>query len=284
MGSRSLNEPAGLLSIGGQQLEVEHIRAQQPHDSAGRGTIVLLHEALGSISHWRDFPRQLADRCSRDVLVYSRLGHGRSEGPPARRTRQYFEQQSLEILPTLLDHFRVEHPVLLGHSEGAAIALLYTAQHQRAPTAKQVQALILESPILLLEPRSASGMALAERAYRETDLRDRLARHHDDADAVFAAWLTIRESGSLLRQPLEAHLPRIETPVLILQGERDEYATALQAEALRPLAPHLQLLRLPESGHTPHRDQPEIVLERIAAFLSAPPDTGFSSDNFPTSQ
>jgi pimeloyl-ACP methyl ester carboxylesterase len=284
MGSRSLNEPARLLSIGGQQLEVEHIRAQQPHDPAGRGTIVLLHEALGSISHWRDFPRQLAERCSRDVLVYSRLGHGRSEGPPARRTRQYFEQQSLEILPTLLDHFRVEHPLLLGHSEGAAIALIYTAQHQRAPTAKQVQALILESPILLLEPRAASGMALAERAYRETDLRDRLARHHDDADAVFAAWLTIRESGSLLRQPLEAHLPRIETPVLILQGERDEYATALQAEALRPVAPHLQLLRLPESGHTPHRDQPEIVLERIAAFLSAPLDTSFSSDNFPTSQ
>ena len=137
-----------------------------------------------------------------------------------------------------------------------------------------MQALILESPILVLEPAAASGMALAERAYRETDLRERLARHHDDADAVFAAWLSIRESGSMLQSPLEAHLPRIETPVLMLQGERDEYATVLQAEALRPLAPHMQLLRFPGSGHTPHREQPEIVLQRIAAFLSSLPAPG----------
>jgi len=289
MGSRSLNEPVRLVRIGGQQLEVAHIRVRRPHHATRPGTIVLLHEALGSVSHWRDFPQQLAERCSRDVLVYSRLGHGRSEGPPARRTRQYFEQQSLHILPALLDHFRVEHPVLLGHSEGAAIALIYTAQHQTGQhqtvaTAKQAQALILESPILLMEPMAASGMALAERAYRETDLRDRLARHHDDADAVFAAWLSIRDSDSLLHPPFEAHLPRIATPVLILQGERDEYATVLQVETLRPLAPHLQLLRLPESGHTPHRDQPEIVLERIAAFLGALPETSSSLDNFPTSQ
>jgi pimeloyl-ACP methyl ester carboxylesterase len=262
-----------LVRIGGQQLEVEYIRAQHPHDTTRRGTIVLLHEALGSVSHWRNFPQQLAQRCGRDVLVYSRIGHGRSEGPPARRTRQYFQQQSLEILPALLDQFHVEHPVLLGHSEGAAIALIYTAEHQPAEhqSAPAAKALILESPILLLEPAAGRGMALAERAYRETDLRDRLARHHDDADAVFAAWLSNRDSDSLLHPPLEAHLPRIDTPVLMLQGERDEYATILQAEALRPIAPHLQLLRLPESGHTPHREQPEIVLERIAAFLSSLP-------------
>lgn len=284
MGSRPLSQPVQLVRVGGQQLDVEHIRTQQPHEATRRGTIVLLHEALGSISHWRDFPQQLAQRCGRDVLVYSRLGHGRSQGQPAPRTRQYFEQQSLEILPALLNHFRLQHPVLLGHSEGAAIALIYTARHQTAPVANRVQALILESPILVLEPAAASGMALAERAYRETDLRERLARHHDDADAVFAAWLSIRESDSLLRSPLEAHLPRVETPVLMLQGERDEYATILQAEALRPLAPHMQLLRLPGSGHTPHREQPEIVLERIAAFLSALPGPGHSLDNFLTSQ
>jgi pimeloyl-ACP methyl ester carboxylesterase len=268
-----VTEPVRLLRLGGQQLEVEHIRVQPSHDSTGWGTIVLLHEALGSVSHWRDFPRRLAERCGRNLLVYSRLGHGRSQGPPARRTRQYFEQQSLEILPALLDHCHVEHPLLLGHSEGAAIALIYAVQHQTAATAKQVQALVLESPILLMEPAAASGMALAERAYRETDFRDRLARHHNDPDAVFAAWLSIRESDSLLHQPLEAHLPRIATPVLMLQGEQDEYATILQAEELRPIAPHLQLIRLPESGHTPHRDQPDIVLESIATFLSSLPET-----------
>lgn len=271
-----MSEPARLLRIAGQQLEVQyiavqHIAIKESQSAAVRGLIILLHEALGSVSHWRDFPQQLAQRCGRDVLVYSRLGHGQSDGPPAARTREYFEQQSFEILPALLEHFRVEQPVLLGHSEGAAIALIYTAQHQTDPEAQRVQALILESPILLMEPAAASGMSSAERAYRETDLRERLSRRHKDPDAVFAAWLSIRDANSLLQPPLETHLPRIDTPILLLQGERDEYATRLQAEALRPLAPNMQLLLLPESGHTPHREQPEIVLDRVAAFLTSLP-------------
>jgi pimeloyl-ACP methyl ester carboxylesterase len=126
---------------------------------------------------------------------------------------------------------------------------------------------VLESPILRLEPASAAGMALAERAWRETDFRERLARHHRDPDAVFAAWLSIRDSDSLLALPLEDHLPPVRCPLLVLQGEHDEYATVLQTDALRPLAPQMQLVRLAATGHTPHREQPEIVLDRIAGFL-----------------
>jgi pimeloyl-ACP methyl ester carboxylesterase len=132
---------------------------------------------------------------------------------------------------------------------------------------ENVSALVLESPILRLEPASAAGMALAERAWRETDFRERLARHHRDADAVFAAWLSIRESDSLLTLPQEAHLPPVRCPLLVLQGAHDEYATSLQTDALRPLAPQMRLVRLPDSGHTPHREQPEIVLEEIETFL-----------------
>jgi pimeloyl-ACP methyl ester carboxylesterase len=246
-----------LLSIAGTQLETRHITVAR-----SRGTIVLLHEALGSVSHWRDFPDRLAECCEMNVLLYSRLGHGQSEGPPAQRSRRYFEQQSLEALPALLTAFAIERPVLLGHSEGAAIALIYAAHHP-----ENARALVLESPILRAEPASAAGMAMAERAWRETDFRERLARHHRDPDAVFAAWLSIRDSDSLLSWPLETHLPPVHCPVLVLQGERDEYATSLQTDALWPLAPQMRLVRLPDSGHTPHREQPEVVLEEIESFL-----------------
>jgi pimeloyl-ACP methyl ester carboxylesterase len=254
-----------LLSIAGQQLETRHIIVARP-----QGTIVLLHEALGSVSHWRDFPDRLAERCQTNVLLYSRIGHGQSEGPPAQRSRRYFEHQSLDVLPALLAAFAIERPVLLGHSEGAAIALIYAA-HQAANHPKAARALVLESPILGAEPASAAGMAMAERAWRETDFRQRLARHHRDPDAVFAAWLSIRDSDSLLSWPLATHLPPIHCPVLVLQGEHDEYATSLQADALRPLAPQMHLVRMSGMGHTPHREQPELVLELIQGFLNQLP-------------
>jgi pimeloyl-ACP methyl ester carboxylesterase len=250
-----------MRSIAGRQLETQHITVAHP-----RGTIVLLHEALGSVSHWRDFPQRLAERCEMNILLYSRIGHGWSEGPPLPRSRRYFEHQALEMLPALLAQFAIERPVLLGHSEGAAIALIYTAKHPET-----VRALVLESPILRIEPASATGMAMAERAWAETDFRERLARHHRDPDAVFAAWLSIRESDSLLALPLEAELPPVRCPLLVLQGEHDEYATSLQTDALRPLAPQMRLVRLPGCGHTPHREQPEVVLELIGDFLSQPP-------------
>jgi pimeloyl-ACP methyl ester carboxylesterase len=253
-----------LVEIAGGRVETEHIAVTHP-----RGTIVLLHEALGSVSHWRDFPQRLAERCGMNVLVYSRLGHGQSEGSPSIRSRDYYEQQSLEVLPALLAHFGVERPVLLGHSEGAAIALIYAAQ-TAAHTAKHpntVRALVLESPILHAEPAALAGMAMAEAAWRTTDFREKLARHHRDPDAVFHAWLSIRESDSLLSLPLEQHLPPLRCPVLMIQGELDEYATSGQADALRPLAARMKLVRLSGVGHTPHREQPELVIEEIAAFL-----------------
>jgi pimeloyl-ACP methyl ester carboxylesterase len=259
-----MNGPA-LRTIAGRQLETFHIAVPN-----SRGTIVLLHEALGSVSHWRDFPARLAECCSMNVLVYSRLGHGQSEGPPSARSRDYYKQQSTEVLPAVLAEFNVRHPVLLGHSEGAAIALVYAATHP-----ENVRALVLESAILHAEPAAAEGMALAEHAWRTTDFRDKLARHHRDPDAVFHAWLSIRDSDSLLSLPLEAHLPPVRCPILMLQGAHDEYATNRQAEALRRFAPQMQLVRLPDSGHTPHREQPEIVLDHIERFLrDLPSDLG----------
>ncbi len=250
-------EPA-LISIAGHMPEVQHSTVE-----SSLGTIVLLHEALGSVSHWRDFPQRLAERCRSNVLVYSRLGHGNSDGPPEPRTRPYFERQALVVLPALLAHFAIERPVLLGHSEGAAMALLYAVMHPQS-----VRVLVLESPILELEPVAAQGMAMAEAAWRDTDFRERLARHHRDPDAVFAAWLSIRESDGLFLTPLEEHLPPVACPVLMIQGERDEYGTPLQARVLRPLAPQMEWVLMPDTGHTPHRERPDAVLDRVATFLA----------------
>jgi len=135
------------------------------------------------------------------------------------------------------------------------------------PNARRVSKREWRSATASAEPASAAGMAMAERAWQETDFRERLARHHRDPDAVFAAWLSIRDSDSLLTLPLETHLPPVRCPLLVIEGEHDEYATSLQMDALRPLAPHMQLARLTDTGHTPHREQPEIVLDQIASFL-----------------
>jgi pimeloyl-ACP methyl ester carboxylesterase len=265
MGAWPVSSAPDLLPIAGHMLEVQHIAVEHPA-AAQPETIVLLHEALGSVSHWRDFPQRLAERCRANVLVYSRLGHGNSEGPPHPRTRPYFERQAMIVLPALLEHFALQRPVLLGHSEGAGIALLYAVMHP-----ERVRALVLESPILQLEQTAAAGMQQAEAAWRDTDFRERLSRHHRDADGVFAAWLSVRHSGGLLKTPLQQHLPPVRCPLLMIQGGRDEYATSRQAEILWPLAPHMELLLLPETGHTPHREQAEAMLARVAAFLTAHP-------------
>lgn len=256
-----------LVPIAGQTLEIQHIRVEQvDRVEQPRTTIVLLHEALGSVSHWRNFPMLLAQRCHADVLVYSRVGHGNSEGPAEPRTLQYFEQQALQVLPALLAHCGVHEPVLLGHSEGAAIALLYAVRHPR-----NVHALVLESPILEMEPAAGQGMALAEQAWQHTDFRERLGRHHRDVDGVFAAWLSIRQADGLLSTPLANHMPPLSCPLLVVQGEQDEYATARQGEALQPLAQQMEWIRMPDTGHTPHRERPEQMLELIAAFLARTP-------------
>jgi pimeloyl-ACP methyl ester carboxylesterase len=246
-------------------IPIETLRIPAPSVSAAEAppaTFVLLHEALGSVSHWRDFPHRLAERTRTDVLVYSRAGHGESGGEPSPRSRRHYEQQALRVLPALLERAGVRRPLLLCHSEGAAIALLYACMHPQ-----NVCALVLESPILLLEPAAAAGMAEAERAWRTTDLRQRLGRHHRNPGAVFDAWLSIRGADCLLEAPLEAHLPPPACPILMLQGDRDEYATLRQADALRALAPRMQLRVLPETGHTPHRERADAVLEAISAFV-----------------
>jgi pimeloyl-ACP methyl ester carboxylesterase len=245
----------------GQELEV-----QQHVVSSGAPTIVLLHEALGSVSHWRDFPLLLAESTQHNTVSYSRVGHGESSGSPERRSYDYFARQA-DVLRSLLDRLNIDRPVLFGHSEGASISILFAAAHPDSAAA-----LVLEAPILVIEDVTVNGLRKAVEAYRTTDLSRRLARHHRDADAVFRAWVEpwVEHwiSAELGISRLRESLKSIHCPVLAFQGDNDEYATSKQLEVLRECVPSAHISTIADCGHTPHREKPDAVLRMVAQFLS----------------
>jgi pimeloyl-ACP methyl ester carboxylesterase len=246
------------IAADGQELEVE-----QNIVSSGAPAIVLLHEALGSVSHWRDFPLLLAESTQHNTVSYSRVGHGESSGTPERRSYEYFERQARVVLRSVLTQLKIDRPVLFGHSEGAAISILFAAS-----SPDSVAALILEAPILIIEEVTVDGLRKAVEAYRTTELRRRLERYHRNADAVFRAWvepwLGAELGGDLLRESLA----KIHSPILAFQGDNDEYATPRQLDLLQECVPSAQISSLPDCGHTPHREKPDAVLQLVLQFLS----------------
>ncbi len=263
----SAQSDRAMVSAGGKRLEALLYRQGRSTDGSGsKGTIVFLHEALGSVSHWRDFPAELGSITGWDALLYSRAGHGNSEGPAAERTAEYYNGEVGIVLPAILKHFQVERPAFFAHSEGTVLAMLYAAAHPR-----DVSALMLEAPFVTQEPINAVGMEKALIAWRTTDFRERLSRHHLDPDGVFAAWVNMRETMPDDARNLTHRLSSITCPLLALLGDNDEFVSTLQTEKLRALLPQSEVVLIPDCGHTPHRERPELVLMRCAAFLAALP-------------
>jgi pimeloyl-ACP methyl ester carboxylesterase len=247
------------LALDGKQIEVAlHTAAD------ARGTILLLHEALGSVAYWRDFPEKLATATGANVLLYSRPGHGQSEGPLEERTPGYYLRQTGIVIPELLDRFGVDAAMVYGHSEGAAIAMLFAAQSGRA------QSLILESPFVVAEANSAEHIARMAAAYRGSKLQERLALYHRDADEVFYAWAAWATGLTPEISQPPAFLNQIQCPVLVLQGENDVFGSTIHREALRAAVPGAEFELFANTGHLPHREQTEAVLNRVARFVTAP--------------
>jgi pimeloyl-ACP methyl ester carboxylesterase len=246
------------LALDGKQIEVALHTAEDT-----RGTILLLHEALGSVAYWRDFPEKLAAATGANVLLYSRPGHGYSEGPLEERNPDFYLRQTGIVIPELLDRFGVDAAIVYGHSEGAAIAMLFARQSDRA------RALILESPFVVVEPNSAEHIASMAAAYRGSKLQERLALYHRDADEVFYAWAdwaTGLTPGIPLPHTL---LNQIKCPVLVLQGENDIFGSIVHREALRAALPAVEFELFANTGHLPHREQTEPVLNRAVRFVTA---------------
>ncbi len=227
-----------------------------------RPAIVLLHEGLGSVTLWRDLPRQLAERTGCAVVAYSRYGYGRSDVLREKREPEYMHHEGEVVLPALLAELGIERPILFGHSDGASIALIYAGTHPGA-----VRALVLEAPHVFVEEISVRSIAAAKTAYATTELPRKLARHHADADATFFGWNDIWLDPRFRDWNVESYAARVRVPVLLIQGDADEYGTAAQLEAIAAAIPGAQTLMVPGAGHSPHRDAPELVIDRVAAFI-----------------
>jgi pimeloyl-ACP methyl ester carboxylesterase len=258
-------------SAAGHQLEYEFVLP----DRANAGTIVFLHEGLGSIALWRDFPQRLCEAVRRRGLVYSRYGYGKSDPltdwKNAPRRVDFMHDEATHALPELLDRLQVERPVLLGHSDGGSIALLHTAL-----TTRPVEALIVLAPHVLVEDVSITSIEAAKVTYETTDFRDKLARYHDDVDSAFRGWNDIWLNPEFRSWNIESVLPAIHRPILAIQGIDDEYGTMEQVDRLAAGAinTRVELVKLANCRHSPHRDQPDAVIRAVQRFLAVAPGSG----------
>jgi len=231
-------------------------------------TIVFLHEGLGAISRWRDFPATLCSRLEWGGLVYNRQGYGRSDPFNAPLSPQFMHHEALDVLPRILDAFKISRPVLFGHSDGGSIALIYAA-----PTmAASPSALILESPHVFVEDMTVASIAALRDSYRASDLRERLERHHgSNTDVLFESWTDVWLSDEFRGWNIEAYLPAVTCPTLVIQGRDDEYGTLRQPDAIvEGVSGEIQTLVLDACGHSPHIDQREAVESAALRFLEGP--------------
>lgn len=246
----------GIVEVAGARLETRWF---------GEGDrsrpVVLLHEGLGSVAMWRQFPELLANRTQRSVLAYSRSSYGASSPLPVRRDPDYMHKEAEIVLPELLSALGIERPVVLGHSDGASIALLYAARHS-------VRALILEAPHVFVEDITVAAITEAKVAYETTDLPAKLGRYHDDVDGAFWGWNDIWLDPRFRSWNIEDRLSRVQCPVLLIQGLQDEYGTTAQLDAIAAAVSDTKTIMPDNCGHSPHRDQSKITLEAIDAFLA----------------
>jgi pimeloyl-ACP methyl ester carboxylesterase len=234
---------------------------------AGRAdlpTLVFLHEGLGSVALWRDFPDKLAAATGAPTLIYSRYGYGKSDRLADERSIDYMHVEALTALPELRRELRLDNAVLVGHSDGASIALIHAA---RWP----VRGLILEAPHVFVEDVTVASIAEAKRAYETTDLGKRLARYHDDPDGAFWGWNRIWLHPDFRAWTIEDVLPGVRCPVLAIQGADDEYGTLAQLYAIeRKLPGRFERAVLAECGHAPHRDQAAATLAAMVGWWQNP--------------
>jgi pimeloyl-ACP methyl ester carboxylesterase len=236
-------------------------------------TLVFLHEGLGSAAMWRDVPRELAARTGWGALVYSRRGYGGSDAAALPRPLRYMHDEATVTLPAVLDALGVRDFVLVGHSDGASIAIVYagTRRTQRAP---RLRGLALLAPHVFCEDVSVASIRVARQEYERGDLRAKLERWHGaNVDGAFFGWNDAWLAPEFRAWNLEEYLPRIGVPVLLVQGEDDRYGTLRQLDAIEagirgaPRSASIERLVLPSCGHAPHKDQPEATLAAIATFV-----------------
>ncbi len=253
------------LDWGERRVHIEHRWLRRADTDAP--LLVFLHEGLGSVSMWRDFPDALCEALQCRGLVYSRPGYGQSTPRAADEAWEldFMHRQAYDVLPALLTALGVDSatdkPWLFGHSDGGSIALLYAA---RFPD--RVAGTVVMAPHILVEEKSVSSIADARTAYLQTDLRQRLARHHADVDSAFWGWNDIWLKPAFRGWNITQDLPFITCPLLAIQGVNDEYGTLEQVRGIARLTPQCKVVELADCGHSPHRDRPDRVIAAVSDF------------------
>lgn len=249
------------LTAGGHSLEYVRL-GPSPADAP---TLVFLHEGLGCVSTWRDFPARVAEATGCGALVYSRAGYGKSDPVTPPRPVRFMHDEALVTLPEVLSAADVREAILVGHSDGGSIALIYAGGARD----KRLRGLVLEAPHVFVEDLSVESIGRAAEQYREGRLRAALEHHHGaNTECAFWGWNRVWLDPAFRSWNIEEYLPGVTVPVLVIQGAGDEYGTLRQVEAIeRGCGGPVRSVLLPECGHSPHRDQPARTLDEIASFV-----------------
>jgi pimeloyl-ACP methyl ester carboxylesterase len=248
------------VQAAGRSLNYEWIGSER----RDKPVLVFLHEGLGSIRQWRDFPERVSQATGCRALVYDRYGYGNSELlKEERRTVRFMHDEALASLPELLSRLKIENPVLIGHSDGASIALIH------AGAGHAVRGVVAMAPHVFIEPVCLSSIRKAAKTFETTDLPQKLGRYHRDARKTFYGWADVWLDPEFERWDIrEDYLPKVSCLVLGIQGENDEYGTMAQLdETERRVAGRCELLKLRDCGHAPFRDQPEKTAAAVGAFV-----------------
>ena len=245
------------VNVAGRAIEYEWVGAE-----TGKPPLVFLHEGLGSIRQWRDFPEKVAAATGRRALVYDRYGYGQSHVlQEKRRTLRFMHDEALLSLPSLLRELAIRNPLLIGHSDGASIALIH------AGAGHAVRGVVAMAPHVFIEPLCLKSIDKAADAFEKTDFGEKLGRYHRDARKTFYGWADVWRDPQFEGWDIrDDYLPGIRCPVLAIQGYDDEYGTMAQLDELQRRC-KAELLKLERCGHAPFRDQPERTLAAIAAFI-----------------
>jgi pimeloyl-ACP methyl ester carboxylesterase len=280
------------LMVQGRRLEIQRIEIQRSEAGAPTGSpapeLVFLHEGLGSSSLWKDFPARVAAATGCPVTVYSRYGHGNSDPLTEPRPVRFMHDEALETLPDLLAQLHIENPILIGHSDGGSIALIFACSNQAGSNQAgsnqagpshagsaiagancRVRGLVLLAPHVFVEDLSIASISQAKLNFQATNLPEKLARHHRDAARTFRGWNDIWLHPDFRAWNIEEYLPSIRCPILAIQGFDDEYGTMAQVQAIAAKSGGpVEILALENCRHSPHRDQPDAVLQAITKFVA----------------
>lgn len=261
-----MNQPQRVsLSVTAHRLEGAFYTGER-----GKPCLVLLHEGLGSVALWRDFPERLVSATGCSVFLYSRYGYGESTPNSVYKTdARYMHREALDVLPLVLRRMGIHNPILIGHSDGGSIALIYAGG-----TAFPIAGLVTLAAHVFVEPICIAAIEAARGSYATSGLREKLSRYHADPDGAFQLWSQAWLSDGFRQWNLERYLPSVTAPVLVLQGDQDAYGTEAQVTTIaqgiqsggnKRVNTHI----LPRCGHSPHRDRCDAVLDLIAGFVRA---------------